>query len=176
MRALACLLLIAGLLPAAVQAQEPGYPTYCCTDAGRFGPFSNGTVNVGERCSAADTTGVRHVGTACHGPANPLTLGPMDTTGYADRCCTDIGVLGPVAGATWLEGDSCAATTADGAHHAGVACYGVSGLLERARRTGRVLAAARSTGCGASQPATLRTALAVASPASPVRKPPAGSR
>jgi len=176
MRRFACSLLLAALLPAAAWAQEPGYPTYCCTGAGRFGPFSNGTVNVGERCSATDTTGVRHVGTACHGPANPLTIAPMDTTGYADRCCTDVGVLGPVAGATWLEGDKCAVTAADGSEHEGVACYGVSGLLERARRTGRVLAAAHAGGCGAAAPATLRTALAAASPVSPAPTPPPGSR
>jgi hypothetical protein len=141
---LACL----ALLSAEVRAQEPGYPRYCCTDVGRFGPFENGTVTAGEQCSAVDTAGVRHVGAACHGPLSPPMYGPIDTLGYADHCCTDGGVFGPFGDVTWQEGDSCAAVAEDGQRHDGVACYGVSGLLERANRDGRVLAAARARGCG----------------------------
>lgn len=155
---LACL----ALLPAEVRAQEPGYPHYCCTDVGRFGPFENGTVNVGDQCSAADTARVRHVGTACHGPPSPALYGPMDTIGYADHCCTDAGVFGPFGDVTWQEGDSCAAVAEDGQRHDGVACYGVSGLLERANRDGRVLAAARVGGCG---PQSLTVARGDAMPA-----------
>src|SRR3954454_20181296 len=73
------------LLPTALRAQEYGYPHYCCTDVGRFGPFENGTVNAGDQCSATDTGGVRHVGTACHGPASPPLYGPMDTVGFASH-------------------------------------------------------------------------------------------
>jgi hypothetical protein len=40
-----------GVAPDA-SAQAPGYPQYCCTEAGRFGPFSNGSIGRGERCSA----------------------------------------------------------------------------------------------------------------------------
>ncbi|HEU4647845.1 MAG TPA: hypothetical protein VFS33_02200 [Gemmatimonadales bacterium] len=166
---LACL----ALLPAALPAQEPGYPLYCCTDVGRFGPFENGTVNVGEQCSAMDTARVRHVGTACHGPASPALYGPMDTVGYADHCCTDAGVFGPFGDVTWQEGDSCATVAEDGQRHDGVACYSVSGLLERAARNGRVLAAARAGGCGAP---TLTVARGDATPASPGSAPRTGLR
>lgn len=161
-------------LPVGLRAQEPGYPRYCCTDAGQFGPFENGTIDVGERCSAVDTAGVRHVGSACHGPPSPAMFGPMDTLSYADRCCTDVGVLGPFYDATWQEGDPCAARAEDGQRYEGVACYGVSGLLDRARRDGRLLAAAREGTCAGR--GGLRAGLAAASRASPGAAPRTGSR
>jgi hypothetical protein len=165
--------LFLSLSPAALHAQEPGYPQYCCTDVGRFGPFGNGTVNVGERCSAVDTAGVRHVGAACHGRAGPPMFGPMETTGYADRCCTDVGVLGPFRDASWREGDSCAAVTEDGTRHEGVACYGVGALLGRTARGEQLLAAAHRTSCGGDSVTAIRLA---ATPASPAAARRTGSR
>jgi hypothetical protein len=160
--------------PAALRAQEPGYPRYCCTDAGRIGPFENGTVNAGERCSVLDTAGVRHVGFACHGPLSPAMLGPMETRGYADRCCTDVGVLGPFRDARWQEGDRCSAQAEDGQRYDGVACYGVSGLLDRARRDGRLLAAAHHGSCA--ENGGVRSGLAAAIQGSPGAAPRTGSR
>ncbi|HEX5386089.1 MAG TPA: hypothetical protein VFW66_05255 [Gemmatimonadales bacterium] len=167
--------------PVALNAQAPaytqtGYPQYCCTPAGRFGPFYNGMVTAGERCSAVDTAGVRHVGGACYGAPSPLTIGPMDTTGYARSCCTDIGVLGPFPGVNWQEGAPCAAIGVDDQRHEGTACYSVDHALERASRDGRLLAAA-AAGCpNAPRDVSARTVLAVARPASPARAPRTGSR
>jgi hypothetical protein len=172
-RAFSVLLACLALLPAELRAQEPGYPLYCCTDVGRFGPFYNGTLTVGEQCSAKDTTGVRHVGAACNGPLSPPMYGPMDTLGYADHCCTDAAVFGPFGDVTWQEGDSCAAVAEDGQRHNGVACYGVNQLLERANRDGRVLAAARAGGCG---PQSLTVARGDAMPMLPATVPRTGWR
>ncbi len=167
--------------PALLPAQEPGYPLYCCTDAGRFGPYENGTVNAGERCSAVDTARVRHVGTACHGPPSPPMLGPMETRGYADHCCTDVAVFGPFHDTTWQEGDQCAVEGEEGQRHDGVACYGVSGLLQRASVDGRLLAAARAAVGGCSPRAgaaalVIRDVPGGAMPVSPGPGRPPGSR
>jgi hypothetical protein len=153
----ALLAILTPLVPPIARAQEPGYPQYCCTEVGRLGPFSNGTVNVGERCSVVATDGVRHVGTACHGPRDPLVLGPMDTTGYARHCCTDVGVLGPFADATWQEGDRCAAVAEDGVRHEGVACYGL-GQTIRAALNGAPLLSLRHCGTAAASAASLAAA------------------
>lgn len=116
---------------AAAAAQAPGYPQYCCTGAGRFGPFSNGSIGRGERCSAA-ANGRRYVGRACDGPPDAGTIGPMENKGYANSCCTDAGIYGPFADATWQEGDSCAAVVA-GKRVSGMACYSAAGTGARFR-------------------------------------------
>ncbi len=61
-------------------------------------------------------------GKACDGPPDAGILGPMENKGYANSCCTDAGVSGPFADATWQEGDSCAAVVA-GKRVSGTACY-----------------------------------------------------
>lgn len=141
---LACALL---LLAAGAEAQGPGYPQYCCTDAGQFGPYYNGTVSVGQRCSVVTEDGVRRVGTACRGPLEPEPdmLGPMETRGYADHCCTDSGVLGPFANSTWQEGEPCSASDEEGELHQGVACYSASDPLSLEWRPESIFAA---VGCG----------------------------
>jgi hypothetical protein len=119
------------LAPAA-RAQAPGYPQYCCTRAGRFGPFSNGSIGRGERCSAVAANGRRHVGKACDGPPDAGTIGPMENKGYANSCCTDTGIFGPFGDTTWQEGDSCAAVVA-GTRVSGIACYAATTVGARFR-------------------------------------------
>lgn len=127
-------------------AQPPGYPQYCCTGAGRFGPFSNGSIGRGERCSAVAPNGRRYVGRACDGPPDPGTIGPMANKGYANSCCTDAGIYGPDAGATWQEGDGCAAVVA-GKRVSGTACYSAAATGARFRIES-VFALAPCTGPG----------------------------
>jgi hypothetical protein len=41
------------------------YPQYCCTSAGRLGPYNNTSVPIGGACFGTDTQGQRQNGTAC---------------------------------------------------------------------------------------------------------------
>jgi hypothetical protein len=122
-------------------ARAPGYPQYCCTGAGRFGPFSNGSIGRGERCSATGQDGRRYVGQACDGPPDPGILGPMENKGYANGCCTDAGIFGPFADARWQEGESCSAVVS-GKRVRGTACHPVSAAGGAAFRIESVFALA----------------------------------
>lgn len=42
-----------------------GLPQYCCTSAGRLGPYNNTSVPVGGACFGTDAQGQRQNGTAC---------------------------------------------------------------------------------------------------------------
>ena len=41
------------------------YPKYCCTNAGKLGPYENNSVKEGEPCYGTDSKGQRHEGKAC---------------------------------------------------------------------------------------------------------------
>jgi hypothetical protein len=106
------------------------YPSYCCTPAGKLGPYRNNTsVEEGGACYGTDNKGQRQEGTACYGKADEKAQGESSPQKYKSKypsyCCTPAGKLGPYRNNTSVEeGGACYGTDSKGQRQEGTACYG----------------------------------------------------
>jgi hypothetical protein len=107
------------------QKYKSKYPSYCCTPAGKLGPYTNNTsVEEGGACFGTDSKGQRHDGTACYGEADEKAGGESnEKSAYPQYCCTNAGKLGPYENKTVKEGGACYGTDTKGQRHEGTACF-----------------------------------------------------
>jgi hypothetical protein len=109
------------------QKYKSKYPSYCCTSAGKLGPYKNDSVEEGGACYGTDSKGQRQEGTACFGEADKATDGESKQkykSKYPSYCCTSAGKLGPYKNDSVEEGGACYGTDSRGQRQEGTACFG----------------------------------------------------